>query len=328
MSYFILGSTSFAGSSLIDYLLAREEQVIGVSRSTEAHPVMLPYFHNPHKAALRIFQCDLNQDIDAIVALIKQHKPRYIIDFAGQGMVAESWQNPAQWYQTNIVAKVKLHHFLKDCDFLERYVRVSTPEVYGSTDVKVQANQPYNPSTPYAVSHAAIDMSLQAYVKQYQLPAILTRFANFYGPHQQLYRIVPRTLIYALLGKKLPLHGGGLSQRMFIYADDVSEGIYKVVQRGKVGGTYQFTTEPCVSIRDLVEKLCDLISVKMESFVEIAGERAGKDNKYEMDAADSQQELGWQPKWTLEQGLEKTSRWVRDNIEVLKTLPLEYVHKV
>jgi len=327
MSYFILGSTSFAGSSFVDYLLTQGEHVIGVSRSTEPHSVMQPYFDNPNKAAFQFFQCDLNHDIDAITQLIAKHKPRYIVDFAGQGMVAESWSDPAQWYMTNIISKVKLHQFLKDCDFLERYIRVSTPEVYGNREDKMLENHSPNPSTPYAVSHTAIDMSLMAFFKQYQFPVILTRFANFYGPHQQLYRIIPRTMIYALTDKKLPLHGGGASERMFIYADDISSGLYKTIQRGKLGETYHFANGPCLSIRNMVEKICGLVDVQFDSFVEIAAERAGKDYKYEMDAAKAKNELGWSPAYSLEQGLEKTARWVKDHLDIIKTLPLSYIHK-
>jgi len=327
MSYLILGSNSFAGSSFVNYLLSNEEQVIGVSRSSELHPVMQPYGNHSRKSAYQFLQLDINSDHETIINLINKNKPRYIIDFAGQGMVAESWADPAQWYLTNIVSKVKLHHFLKDCDFIERYIRVSTPEVYGNTQEVMKEDHPSNRSTPYAVSHAAIDMSLQAFFKQYQFPVILTRFANFYGPHQQLYRIVPRTMIYALLNKKLSLHGGGISERMFIYADDVSDGIYKTIHHGKLGETYHFSNGPCISIRNLIEKICDIMTVKFASIVEMAGERAGKDSKYEMDATKSQKELGWKPSRTLEQGLETTARWIRDNIEIIQSLPLNYIHK-
>lgn len=327
MSYLVLGSTSFAGSSFVNCLLAKEETVIGVSRSVEPHPVMQPYFANPRKSAFKFFQCDLNKDFAFLTQLIKEHKTRFIVDFAGQGMVAESWSDPAQWYITNIVSKVKLHHFLKDCDFLERYIRISTPEIYGNTQKQLKENDPSNPSTPYAVSHAAIDMSLHAFFKQYQFPMILTRFANFYGPHQQLYRIIPRTIIYALLQRKLPLHGGGISERMFIYADDVSEGLYKTIKHGTIGEVYHFANHPCISIRQLIEKICSLMNVEMTSFVEMAEERAGKDSKYEMNAKKSQTELSWKPIFSLEKGLEKTIQWVKKNIDVIKALPLNYIHK-
>ena len=328
MSYLILGSNSFAGSSFVNYLLTKEENIIGISRSKELHPVMQPYFNHSNKRAFKFFQLDINQDTQLLFELIKQHKPRYIVDFVGQsGIVAESWNNPTEWYQTNIISKTNLHHFLKDCDFLERYVKVSTPAVYGNTPKKVLANAPANPSTPYAVSHAAIDMSLLAFYKQYQFPVILTRFANFYGPHQQLYRIIPRTIICGLLGKKLSLHGDGISERMFIYANDISTGIYQAIQRGKLGEIYHFANEPCLSMFFLVKTICELMSVRFENLVEVTAEYPEKDNKHMMDTAQSQAELNWVPMISLEQGLSRTIAWIRKNIDTIETLPLNRTHQ-
>lgn len=327
MRYLVLGSTSFAGSSFIEYLLSHDEEVIGISRSLEPHAVMQPYFNHPRKSAFSYYQFDINMQLDSIIQIINQKKPRYIVDFAGQGMVAESWNDPAQWYQTNIISKIKLYECLKQSDFLDCYVRASTPEVYGNTLMKVKEDYSYYPSTPYAVSHAAIDMSLLAFHKNYQFPVILTRFANFYGPHQQLFRIIPRSMIYALLGKKLPLHGGGTSERMFIYADDVSNGIDKAIQHGKKGEIYHFSSEPLLSIKNLVEKISELMKIDPYSLIEITSDRAGKDNKYIMDTTKSEIELGWKPQVTLEEGLEKTLSWVRKNIHILKSLPLDYIHK-
>src|SRR3990167_189209 len=328
MSYLILGSNSFAGASLVDYLLRQEESVIGISRSPELHPVMQPYFNNPQKSAFRFVQGDLNTDSADILELIQKNKPRYIIDFAGQGMVAESWADPAQWYLTNVVAKAKLHHFLKECDFLERYVRISTPEVYGNTLNKMQENNPLNPSTPYAVSHAAIDMSLKAYYKQYQFPVILTRFANFYGPYQQLYRIIPRAILYCLLRKKLQLHGGGLSQRAFIYGDDVASGIDCAIKNGQCGETYHFSVGETISIKHLVEKICENMNVDFDLFAQITSDRPGKDALYSMKTNRAEKELSWKPAVSLEQGINKTVEWVRNNVDTIKNLPLEYIHKI
>src|SRR3990167_8902408 len=163
VKYLILGSNSFAGALTIHYLLTHEQTVIGVSRSQEPHSLLLAYAKNPNIKLFQFYQYDINTNYKELIALIDKEKPHYIIDFAGQGMVAESWKNPEQWYQTNFVSKVKLHNYLRRCDFLERYIRVSTPEVYGDISGAVDESQRFNPSTPYAVSHAAIDMSLQAF---------------------------------------------------------------------------------------------------------------------------------------------------------------------
>ncbi len=327
MSYLILGSNSFAGSCLVNELLTQGHQVIGVSRSNASHPIMLPYDQNKNRVAFEFYPFDVNQHFDQIISLIREKKPQYIVDLAGQGMVAESWKTPEQWYQTNIVSKVKLHNYLNTCDFLEKYVRVSTPEVYGNTGCAVDETQIYNPSTPYAVSHAAIDMSLKAYYQQYQFPMILTRFANFYGPHQQLYRIIPRTIIYALINKKLMLHGGGKSERAFIYGDDVAKAICSVVDHGKIGETYHFSEGEPISIASLVRKISDAMSIRFDDLVEISEDRPGKDALYSMSTQKSENKLQWKPAVNFDGGLERTIDWVRRNINVIKTLPLEYQHK-
>lgn len=327
MKYLILGSNSFAGSCLVNELLIQDYQVIGVNRSPESHPVMLPYADNHYRNHFKFYPYDINRDFDEIISVIAAEKPKYIIDFAGQGMVAESWKSPEQWYQTNIVSKVKLHNYLQTCDFLERYVRVSTPEVYGSTQHAIDETQVYNPSTPYAVSHAAIDMSLKAYYQQYQFPMILTRFANFYGPHQQLYRIVPRTIIYGLINKKLMLHGGGKSERAFIYGEDVAKAICSVMHRGKIGETYHFSEGAPISIANLVRKISDAMHIQFDDLVEVSEDRPGKDALYSMSTQKAESELQWKPVVNLDLGLEKTIDWVKRNLEVIKTLPLEYQHK-
>src|SRR3989338_6910132 len=327
MSYFILGSNSFAGSCFVDFLLARKEKVIGVSRSSPSHPVLTPYFDCLNKKNYDFFQLDLNHHSDEIYQLIQKNKPTYIVDFAGQGMVAESWDAPWQWYTTNIVSKVKLHHFLKTCDFLERYVRISTPEVYGPVPHLIREEQAYLPSTPYAVSHAAIDMSLITFYKQFNFPVTLVRFANFYGPYQQLYRIIPRAIIYAFLGRKLQLQGGGLSKRAFIYGSDVAEGIYQSIHRGKPGEVYHFSGERCITIAELVNKICAQLAIEVNSFVETVPDRPGKDNQYEMDDTKARTLLAWKPQHSLYTGISKTIDWVKENIRVIETLPLNYIHQ-
>jgi dTDP-glucose 4,6-dehydratase len=323
----ILGSNSFAGRQCAVYLADVGHEVIGVSRSALPEPLYFdfePYFDS---RAFRFYQIDINDDWAKLKKLLTQEKPAYIIDMAGQGMVAESWQNPEQWYQTNILAKVKLHHWLKDCDWLDKYIRVSTPEVYGNTPTAIKENQPFYPSTPYAVSHAATDMSLMTFHQQYGFPVVLTRFANFYGPGQQLYRIVPRTFIYASLNKKLSLHGGGTSRRAFIHGHDVSSALSAVMEKGAVGETYHFSTDEVVSIRDLVSAIAEQCDISLDQLCEISEDRPGKDAQYFMDWNKARTELNWQPEVSLIQGLSQTGDWVQRNIQQIKDMNLNYEHK-
>ena len=323
----VLGSTSFAGAWFVHEALERGLEVTGISRSAEPGDIFLPYKQSKNIASFSYHRMDLNDDNDDIISLILSEKPDIIIDFAGQGMVAPSWDWPEQWYQTNIVSKVKIHNALKNRDWLKFYVRISTPEVYGSTQGLISESTNYNPSTPYAVSHAAIDMSLLAYYKQYGFPVIFTRFANFYGSGQQLYRIVPRAFYCAMTGETLPLHGGGTSIRAFIHAKDVSSGIFKSMEKGGTGEIYHFSTDEFVTIRDLVEKIADKCGVTMDSFVKVTEDRPAKDQAYFMSCQRAKTELGWLAQYDLDAGLEDTYEWVRANLDIIKELPKDYIHK-
>lgn len=323
----VLGANSFAGAQLISQALSSFKTVIGINRSPEHSDIFLPYKQQIRKANYRFYQLDINHDFDAICQLLTQEQPDYIIDLAGQGMVAESWQTPEQWYQTNIVAKVKLHNFLKDHTWLKKYIRVSTPEVYGSQESLSAESALYNPSTPYAVSHAAIDMSLKAFYQQYNFPVVFTRFSNFYGAGQQLYRIIPRTIIYGLTGKTLELHGGGTSVRAFIHGDDVANALLKTVELGKQGETYHFSTDDFVSIKELVETIYQQMDLPFEQHVKVVGDRLGKDANYFMSDNKARAELQWQPTITLNKGVSGTIDWVKANINEINSLALNYCHK-
>jgi dTDP-glucose 4,6-dehydratase len=213
----VLGSNSFSGATFVSHLLEQGLCVFGVSRSPEPHDAFLPYKWNKKSGDFQFHQLDINKDLDAIEALIRQEKITHVINFAAQGMVAESWRQPEQWFMTNTVSTIKFHNCIRKFDFLERYLHVTTPEVYGSTENFIDETTPFNPSTPYAVSRAAADMSLKSFYDAYEFPVLSTRAANVFGPGQQLYRIIPRTILFCKLGKKLQLHGGGTSERSFIH---------------------------------------------------------------------------------------------------------------
>ena len=324
----VLGSNSFAGAAFVARAVADGADVIGFNRSLESSSIFLPYRNIKSGGSYTFIQADINHDLDAILGRLDAFCPQVVVDFAGQGMVAESWQNPAQWYNTNIVAKVKLHDQLRCRDWMERYVRISTPEVYGSQESLLQETWQYNPSTPYAVSHAAVDQSLRAFHQQYDFPVIFTRFANFYGPGQQLYRIVPRTIIYALLSKKLQLQGGGTSVRAFISGVDVADAVMRSIDSGVVGDAYHFSPERFLTIRQVIEIICSRMGVDFADLVEIAPDRPGKDQAYLMDSRKARRELGWQESVTFEEGVDATIQWVTDSFDEISSLPLNYIHKV
>jgi len=331
MKILVIGSNSFSGASFIDYALGKGCVVVGVSRSAQPNNIFLPYGSNPDKdERFSFYQFDLNKHLERIVELVRRERPEYIINYSAQGMVAESWLNPEHWMMTNVVSTTKLFNQLKDFDFIKKYVHFTTPEVYGSCDVSgwiTEESVGFNPSTPYAVSRAAGDMSLKIYVENYGFPAVFTRAANIYGPRQQLYRIVPCTMLCGRLGQKLQLHGGGHSVRSFVYADDVSAATFQVAMRGEIGSTYHISTEQTVSIRELVGKICHLMGVDFDDLVCVTEDRLGKDQSYLLNSDRIRNDLGWFDSVDLDRGLRKTLAWVEANIDVIAGLPHDYVHK-
>lgn len=325
--YAVIGSNSFSGASFVNELLKHQARVIGISRSAEPHRSFLPYRWFGNGAGFSFHQLDLNHDLDGIVDLLRRERPAYVVNFAAQSMVAESWQNPDHWYLTNVVANVRLHEQLRRFDFLRKYVHVTTPEVYGSTGGFVREDAAFNPSTPYAVSRAAADMSLRSYHAAYGFPVVFTRAANVYGPGQQLYRIIPRTILFIRLGHKLQLHGGGVSERSFIHIRDVAEATWRVARDGRAGETYHISTDRIITIHALVEMICARLGVRFEDCVETAGERLGKDGAYRLDSGKIRRELGWKDEISLEHGIEETVAWVDRFFEDLRSMPLHYLHK-
>lgn len=323
----VIGSNSFSGAYYVDYALRQGAEVIGMSRSAEPNDVFLPYRWEGKDKLFRFYPYDLNNHLNEIMALIRAEKISTVVNFAAQSMVGQSWKHPEHWFQTNVVSTVKLHDQLRQCDFLDRYVHITTPEVYGSTGGFISEDTPYNPSTPYAVSRAAADMSLKSFFDAYNFPVVFTRAANVYGPGQQLYRIIPRAILFARLGKKLSLHGGGQSQRVFIHMEDVSDATWRVMESGKPGECYHISGTEVVTIRQLVERICEKTGVKFESLVEISEDRLGKDAAYTLDSAKIRRELGWKDKISLDKGLDECIAWVDNNLDILRQQPMDYVHK-
>ncbi|HEY8966686.1 MAG TPA: GDP-mannose 4,6-dehydratase, partial [Candidatus Methylacidiphilales bacterium] len=272
-------------------------------------------------------QADLNRDLDTLMGALDDFAPSLVVNFAAQGMVAQSWLHPEHWYQTNVVANVLFHDRLRKAPYLSKYVHVSTPEVYGSTSGLIGEDAPFNPSTPYAASRAACDLHLRTFQRQYGFPVVWTRAANVYGPGQQLYRIIPRTILFILLGRQLELHGGGHSVRSFIHIDDVADATLKAALHAEPGTSYHLSTPRNISIREVVALICRQMGVRFDDVVKITGDRPGKDAAYLLDSARARADLSWSPGISLEDGIGQTIAWVRDNLSEIEKHPFDYIHK-
>ena len=332
---FVIGSNSFSGSNFVNKALKNGYQVMGISRSSEPASVFLPYkwSNQKNKEYLPkdfIFRkLDLNNDLKEIITVLDSFMPDYVVNFAAQGMVAESWLNPTHWYKTNVVSQVALHDELRKKTFLKKYLHVTTPEVYGSTDSGwINEKQNFSPSTPYAVSRASCDMHLKSFYEAYNFPVVFTRAANVFGPGQQLYRIIPRTILSALSGKTMNLHGGGVSIRSFIHINDVVDATLKLLVEGQPGSTWHLSTRQEISIKNLVHKICLFCNVEFDEIVKVTDERLGKDQSYLLDSSSIRDEFNWMDKIDLDTGIKQTISWVQDNYDLLCKLPWDYEHKL
>lgn len=325
--FLILGSNSFSGATYCDFLAELGYDVVAASRSKQPVASLLPYLWQSRSGTVRFHQIDINHDLDALEQLLHRERPTHVVNFAAQSMVGESWINPDHWMMTNVVSTVRLIELLRKCDFLEKYVHITTPEVYGSTEGWVSEDQAFSPSTPYAVSRAAADMYLRTLFETYQFPVVSTRAANVYGPGQQLYRIVPRTILAAMSGNKLKLDGGGKSTRVFIHMREVSSATLKIAQGGKAGDTYHISGYELVSIKELVEMILAQLGRKFEDCVEIGPDRPGKDSAYMLDSSKLRKELGWTDQIDLKQGIQDVIGWAQRFEKDLSFLPVRYEHK-
>ena len=323
----VLGSNSFSASSFVDYLLTAGYKVLGIGRSEEIAPVFRPYGLNRNISSFTFKQIDVNNHSQAIAELVRVHAIEYIFNFAAQSMVAQSWDHPEHWYQTNTVALAELGNLLVKEKSVKKFIHFTTPEVYGSTSGWLKETFDFVPSTPYAVSRAAGDWHLKCLFENYGFPVVFTRAANVYGPGQQLYRIIPRTILSALTGQKLPLHGGGKSIRSFIHIDDVSTALEALMKSGVNGDSYHISTNEMISIFELVQSLADLLKVDIEELVELEPERPGKDFAYQLSSEKIRDELGWIDKIDLNAGLASTLGWAKLNLGILRDLPTNYQHK-
>lgn len=322
----VLGSNSFIAGSFIAYILKHtREEIIGISRSPEKSKVFSPYA-DLEAGRFRFFKLDI-RDTEKLIELLDREKPDMIVNFVGQAEVNTSWIYPEQWFETNTMAIVNLAQNLRQKNYLKKYLSFSSPEVYGSMRENTPENDNYKPTTPYAVSKLAGDLFLQTLHIKEKFPVVFTRAANVYGPSQQLFRIIPKVIIQCKKGEKITLNNAGRSRRGFIHANDVAEAVWKVLQHEKTGEVYHIARKgELVSMKELVEKICKRMNIDFESAVNIMPENPWRDAVYSLDPS-KLMEVGWKPEISLDEGIEQTIKWIEDNWDEIKDMPLDYEHK-
>jgi dTDP-glucose 4,6-dehydratase len=324
----VLGANSFSGQDFVDLLLDQPRfQVLGISRSAERSRAFLRYKLRKDLSAYRYLQFDMNNDMPRILELLDAERPEYIVNFAAQSEVAPSWEHPEHWFQTNTVALARMVNHLRKQNYLKRYLHISSPEAYGTCVGNVTEETPDNPSTPYAASKAAADFLLSTYQRQFGFPLVTVRATNVYGARQQLFKIVPRSVIYIKMGKTIQLHGGGKAVKSYIHVRDVSAGELAILEHGVLGNKYHLSPDQGISVRDMVELICRKMGKSFAACTETVAERPGQDAAYVIDSTKARTQLGWSPKISSETGLFEVIDWVEGNWEEISRHSLAYEHK-
>src|SRR3954464_5652764 len=278
----------------------------------------------------RFVQGDIGER-ERVRNLLATHRPRAIVHFAAESHVDRSIAGPADFVQTNVVGTWALLEEARafweaggrDASF--RFVHVSTDEVYGSLgadDPAFSEETPYAPNSPYAASKAASDHFVRAYHHTYGLPTLTTNCSNNYGPRQYPEKLIPLVIRNALAGERLPVYGDGKNVRDWLYVADHCDAVRLVLEKGKVGETYNIGGETERANIDVVRTICvrlDRLRPREDSsyasLIRYVTDRPGHDRRYAMNIAKIRRELGWRPRESYETGMEKTVRWYIDNVE-------------
>ena len=324
----ILGSSSFAGASMVNFLLNKKDYLVFGTYRRKKIKQYLPYNYNNNLKLFKEYKVDFLGSPKNILKILSKLKPDYVIDFASICMVNESWRNPEVYFKTNVLFKAEIFKYLSSVKFWKKYIYVSTPEVFGSSNKFIhEKNKIFNPSTPYATSKLAAETLLKNYFEFYKLPSIITRFSNFYGPGQPLYRLIPKIIACIDNGEKFPVEGKGKSKRNFIYAYDFCNGIYKTLTRGIIGQVYHFSGNKFYSVLDIVKTVCDLKSFKLNKLIKKTKGRIGQDLMYKLGSFATKKNLKWKPNYSLKKGLNEVINYHNKNFINFSKKNLTYEDK-
>lgn len=270
-------------------------------------------------------------DRGLVRSLFSAHRPRAIVHFAAESHVDRSIAGPAEFVQTNVVGTFSLleeaRAWYEKLDAEERtsfrFLHVSTDEVYGTlgpNDPAFTESTPYAPNSPYAATKAASDQLVRSYHHTYGLPTLTTNCSNNYGPHQFPEKLIPLMIHNAVKGKPLPVYGDGRNVRDWLYVLDHCEAIRVVLERGRVGETYNIGGNAEKTNNEVVSVICELLQQarprpagRYAELITYVKDRPGHDRRYAMDIRKIQRELGWRPRESFESGIAKTVRWYLDN---------------
>lgn len=308
----VTGGCGFIGSNFIRYVLKNSDyEIVNLDKLTYAGNLknLEDVQDNPKYKFYRGDICNY----ELVSYIVEKEKVDVIINFAAESHVDRSILSSQEFIRTNVTGTNVLLEVTRQYE-LERFVQISTDEVYGSLGPKGKFSEttPLSPNSPYSASKASADLLVKAYNHTYGLPTLITRCSNNYGPYQFPEKLIPLMIINAINNKPLPVYGDGMNVRDWIYVEDHCDAILKVLERGKIGEVYNIGAEnekPNIEIVKLILKELG----KDESLITYVKDRPGHDRRYAIDASKIKSELGWEPAHTFENAIKETISWYLQN---------------
>ncbi len=266
------------------------------------------------------------QDLDAVRSVFETYQITDVIHLAAESHVDRSIEGPLEFVKTNVLGTVNVLEAARTCwgADLSNHVfhHVSTDEVYGSLGETGYFTEetPYDPRSPYSASKAASDHFVMAYFHTYGMPVKMSNCSNNYGSHHFPEKLIPLMINNIVHGKELPVYGAGSNVRDWLWVEDHAAAIDAIFHKGRLGESYNVGGLNEWTNLDLVHRLCDLMDVKLErtegtsrGLIRFVKDRAGHDMRYAIDASKLEEEIGWKPSITFEEGLSKTIDWYLNN---------------
>jgi dTDP-glucose 4,6-dehydratase len=328
----VTGGLGFIGSNFIRLLLKSGgfNQVINFDKQTYAgNPENLQDLEKEN--SYHFIQADIG-DGDAVLKVLEDYDVDAVVNFAAESHVDRSIDGPEPFVHTNVVGTLRLLESTKsylaevasDKSESFRFLHVSTDEVYGSLkpeDPSFSETTPYAPNSTYSASKASADHLVRAYHHTFGLPVLTTNCSNNYGPYQFPEKLIPLMILNACEGKSLPIYGDGSNIRDWLHVEDHCSGILSVLRKGRAGETYCIGGASEKTNMEVIDTLCNILDRhhpsgaphnQLKTFVT---DRPGHDHRYAIDFSKIKSELGWQPSYSFEEGMEQTVRWYLNHQE-------------
>ena len=312
MRILVTGGAGFIGSCFVRLALQKPAfEIVNLDKLTYAGNLenLAPVADHAHYRFIRADLCDL----DGLRPIFEQVKPDAVIHFAAESHVDRSIFAPQPVFETNLRGSFNLLETMR-AQRVNRFVHVSTDEVYGSLEAPLEADEssPLQPSSPYSAAKAGSDLLALGYFKTYKLPVIVTRASNNYGPYQFPEKLIPLMITNAFADKPLPVYGDGLQIRDWLFVEDHCRALLTILEKGRDGEIYNIGGNRSLPNKEVVDRIL-AITRKPASLIEYVTDRPGHDRRYALSSEKLTKETGWSPQMDFERGLQATVDWYREN---------------